>query len=158
VTTRPVIIGFDGSPASERAVREAAALLGPRPAVVVVVWEAGRAYEAATTPALEAPSVAIDLQSSFDADEGLYAAAQRVAEHGAALAEQAGLSATGVAVADEAAVADTLIRLAHDHDAQAIVVGAHGHRGIGKLLLGSTSRDVLARAACPVIVVRDVPA
>jgi len=152
---RPVIIGFDGSPASERAVREVGALLAPHPAVVAVVWEAGRAYEAATTPALEAPSVAIELQSSFDADEGLYEAAQRMAERGAGLAEQAGLSATGLAVADEKAVADTLIRLADEHDAQAIVVGAHGHRGLTKRLLGSTSRDVVARASCPVIVVRD---
>ena len=46
----PVIIGFDGQPASELALREAAAPFAPRPAVVVIVWEAGRAFEAATIP------------------------------------------------------------------------------------------------------------
>jgi len=154
VTARPVIIGFDGTPASERAVREAAALLAPRPAVVVVVWEAGRAYEAATTPALEAPSVALDIKTAFDADQGLFDEAQRVAQRGAALAQEAGLVATGLAVADVASVADTLIRLAREHRAQAIAIGAHGHRGITKLVLGSTSRDVLQHAPCPVVVVR----
>jgi hypothetical protein len=43
----PVIIGFDGTPASVGAVRESAALTGPRAALVVVVWEAGRNFELA---------------------------------------------------------------------------------------------------------------
>src|SRR5258706_3018723 len=47
----PVIIGFDGQPASELALREAAVPFAPRPAVVVIVWEAGPAFEAATIPA-----------------------------------------------------------------------------------------------------------
>jgi hypothetical protein len=37
----PVVIGYDGSPVADRALAEAAGLL------VVVVWEAGRAFEAA---------------------------------------------------------------------------------------------------------------
>jgi hypothetical protein len=45
-----VIIGFDGTPISEHAVHEAAALLAPRKALVVVVWEAGRAFELADIP------------------------------------------------------------------------------------------------------------
>lgn len=155
MTSRPVIIGFDGTPASERTVREAAALLAPRPAVVVVVWEAGLAFEAATTPAFEAPPVAPDLQPAFDADQELYDAARRVAERGAALAEEAGLSATSFAIADDATVADTLIRIAREHNARAIAVGTHSRRGISNLLLGSTSRDLLQRAPCPVVVVPD---
>ena len=37
----PVIIGYDGTPASEGALREAPARFAPRPALVVVVWEGG---------------------------------------------------------------------------------------------------------------------
>lgn len=135
--------------------REAAALLAPRPAVVVVVWEAGLAFEAATTPAVEAPSVAPDIEPAFDADQGLYEAARRVAERGAALAEEAGLAATSLAIADDATVADTLIRIAREQNARAIAIGTHSHRGIRNLLLGSTSRDILQRAPCPVVVVPD---
>ncbi len=153
MTSRPVIIGFDGTPAAERTVREAAALLAPRPAVVVVVWEAGLAFEAATTPAFEAPSVAPDIETAFKADQELYEAAWRVAQRGAALAEDAGLAATSLAIADDATVADTLIRIAREQNAGAIAIGTHSHRGISDLLLGSTSRHLLERAPCPVVLV-----
>jgi nucleotide-binding universal stress UspA family protein len=155
MSTRPLVIGFDGTPAAERVVREAGALLAPGAAVVVVVWEAGRAFEAATTPAMEAPSVTLEIQSALAADEKLFEAAEQVARRGAALAEAAGLTATGLAVAEDSTVADTLLRVARQHDAQAIAVGAHSRRGIARLMLGSTSRDLLQHAACPVIVVRD---
>ena len=39
--------------------------------------------------------------------------AQQTAQHGEALAREAGLEAEGLAVADEISVADTLVRLAH---------------------------------------------
>ena len=75
--TGPVIVGFDGTPAAERALREAAALLAPRPALVVVVWEAGRAFEAATLPvkALETP-VPLDMRTAFEAERAAYEAVQ----------------------------------------------------------------------------------
>jgi nucleotide-binding universal stress UspA family protein len=152
----PVIIGFDGSPASERAVRETATLLAPRPALVVVVWEAGRAFELAQLPirTLDMPPTSLDIRTAFEVDQAMYEAAQRLAQRGAGLAEDAGLEAEGLAVADDVTVADTLVRLAGELDAQAVVIGAHGDRAIGELLLGSTSRDVVARAPCPVVVVR----
>jgi nucleotide-binding universal stress UspA family protein len=58
-------------------------------------------------------------------------------------------------VADEGTVADTLIRQADQHQAQAIVLGTHGRRRLVERLLGSTSHDVLKRATCPVVLVRD---
>jgi len=155
MTARPVIIGFDGSPTSQRAVREAAALFAPRRALVAVVWEAGRAFEAATTPALEAPPVTLEIPAALAADQDAADAAERTAQHGVALAKDLGLEATGLAVADHGTVADTLIRLAGKHDAQAIVLGTHGRGGVVKRLLGSTSDEVLRHAACPVVLVRD---
>ena len=155
MTARPVIIGFDGSPTSQRAVREAAALFAPRRALVAVVWEAGRAFEAATTPALEAPPVTLEIPAALAADQDAAEAAKRTAQHGVALAKDLGLEATGLAVADDGTVADTLIRLAGKHDAQAIVLGTHGRGGVVKRLLGSTSDEVLRHAACPVVLVRD---
>lgn len=150
----PVIVGFDGTPASERAVREAAALFAPRPALVVVVWEAGRAFEAATlsVKALEMPSAALDMRAAFEAEKAVYEAAQRLAEQGTVLAREAGLEADGLAVADDITVAEVLCRVARDRDGQAVVVGAHGRPGLRKQVLGSTLTGLLRQAPCPVLV------
>jgi len=155
----PIIIGFDGSPASERAVREAGALLAPRRALVVVVWETGRAFEVAELPvgALGLPPASLDVRVASEVDQAMYEAAERTAQQGAALARDAGFDAEGLAVADRITVADTLLRLASEHSAQAVVVGTHGHSGLAELLLGSTSRALVQRATCPVVVVRGNP-
>jgi nucleotide-binding universal stress UspA family protein len=150
----PVIVGFDGAPASERALGEAAALFARRRALVVVVWEAGRAFEAETLPvrALEMPTATLDVRTALEAESAAYEAAQRLAEHGAALARQAGLDADGLAVADDVTVAETLVRLARELDAPAVVIGTHGHHELRKLVLGSTLNDLLRHAPCPVLV------
>jgi nucleotide-binding universal stress UspA family protein len=156
----PVIIGFDGTPASERALREAAALLAPRRALVVTIWEAGRGFEVVELPirAIEAPPVEVDVRTALELEETFYEAAQRLAEQGAALAREAGLDAEGLAVADDITVPETLIRLVRELDAPAVVVGTHGHRDLRELLLGSTSRELVKKAPVPVIVVREQPA
>jgi nucleotide-binding universal stress UspA family protein len=158
VASGPVIIGYDGSAASERAVRESAALLAPRPGLVVVVWEAGTAYELMELPAgsVGIPPVPVDVRTAAELDRRMYEGAQQLAQQGAALARDAGFEAEGLAVADELTVADTLVRLAQERDAQAVVVGSRGHRGLGERLLGSTSQGVIRRAGCPVVVVRAV--
>ena len=149
----PVIIGFDGTQASAWAVREAGALLAPRPALAVVVWEAGRNFEAATLPekVLE-PAATVDIRSAFAAEKSAYDDAQRVAAHGASLAREAGLEADGMAVADDLTVADTLIRLSRELDAQAVVIGGHEHHGLTRRGVGSTMTGLLHGGPCPVLV------
>jgi nucleotide-binding universal stress UspA family protein len=151
MSERPVIIGFDGTPAAEQAIHEAATVLAPRHAYVVVVWEAGRAFDLTDIPSMSlgAPSAAIDIRNAAEVDEAMAESARRLAERGAALATAAGFQAEGLAVAD-----DTLIRLAKQFDASVIVVGSHGHHGLTELLLGSTTRDVLKHAPVPVLVTR----
>jgi nucleotide-binding universal stress UspA family protein len=153
----PVVIGFDGTSVSERAVVEAAGLLAPRRALVVVVWEAGRAFDLAEAPSrvLDAPAASFDLRTAAQMDQAMYADAQRLAQWGAMLANESGLQAQGLAVADEVTVADTLVRLAVEQESEAVVVGAHRHGRLSELLLGSTSQEILRRAPCPVVVVRD---
>ncbi|HEV7965353.1 MAG TPA: universal stress protein [Actinoplanes sp.] len=152
----PVVIGFDGTPTAERALRESAALLAPRPALVVVVWEAGRAFELLTLPtrALELPPVSVDLRVALEAEKAAYENAERLAEQGAMLASELGYQAEGLAVADEVTVAETLLRVAAERDSQALVLGSHGRRGLTAALLGSTSKDVIDKATRPVVIVR----
>jgi nucleotide-binding universal stress UspA family protein len=153
----PIVIGYDGSPAAEHAVREAGALLPGRPALAVVVWKQGLGFEALETPtATGFPPVEIDIRTAVDMDREMSDRAQRLAQQGARLARDAGFEAQGLAIAEDVdmAVADALLRVAGERDAQAIVIGPHGHGRIGEMLPGRTSREVIREAPCPVLVVR----
>jgi nucleotide-binding universal stress UspA family protein len=156
MSSGPVIIGFDGSPASQRAVHEAASLFAPRRALVVVVWEAGGAFDLTLLPtrAFDVPFSNLDLRTAVDLDEAMYEEAQRLARWGTQLATDGGLKAEGLAVADDVTVADTLVRLAEEHDAAVVAIGTHRHGRLTELLLGSTARGVIERAPCPALVIR----
>lgn len=57
--------------------------------------------------------------------------------------------------------ATEILRVARESKAGLIVMGTHGRRGLGRLLMGSTAEAVLRQAACPVLTVKlpaaDVP-
>ncbi len=50
--------------------------------------------------------------------------------------------------------AEAIAQLASDIEADLVVVGTHGHRGLERLLLGSVAEGVVRLAPCPVLVVR----
>lgn len=153
---RPIVIGFDGSASAQLAIREAAALLGMRPALVVTVWEPGLAYAASVPSSLDLPAAPVDVATAAEIDDALDKRAHRLAEQGAALAKEAGFaSAEPVVAADESNVAETLVEVARERDAQAIVVGSRGLSGLKARLAGSTSKHVLQHADRPVLVIHD---
>jgi nucleotide-binding universal stress UspA family protein len=152
----PVLIAYDGSPAARQAITDAAGLLGSRKAIVVTVWEAGLAYATTSmppegmmmTPMIE-PGVALGV------DREVHKHAERVSGDGAQLAVSLGLDAEPLAVPDDGDVARTILNLARERDAAAIVVGSRGLSGLRARLEGSTSKDLLKHAACPVVVVHE---
>jgi nucleotide-binding universal stress UspA family protein len=146
-----VVIGYDGSPSADHAVREAGRVLGSRPALIVVVWEAGVAYESMAVATI--PAVPVDLRAAAAADEAVFEGARRTAARGVEVATEAGLRAEGLAVSDEGTVGSTLAAIAREREAEIVVVGARGLGGLQKLLLGSTSREVLEAARRPVLVI-----
>jgi nucleotide-binding universal stress UspA family protein len=159
VRSGPVVIAHDGSPASEHAIREAGALLAGRPAIVVVVWKPGLGSElvmpAPTAAGL--PPAELDVRTALEADRTLYAHARQLARQGAALARGAGFAADGLAVADDldVPVSDTVVRVARERDAQAVVMGVHVHGHGDAAVLARMTRNVIRDAPCPVVVVRD---
>ena len=73
----------------------------------------------------------------------------------AAALEKAGLVAEGVV--EEGNPAHRLVEAAVNWDADLIVVGSHGHGGLGPIV-GSVARAVLYHAPCSVLVVPEPPA
>ncbi len=152
---RPLIIAFDGSPAARQAIADAAALLGPRRSLVVTVWEAGLGYATTSAPPDLTMAPMVDPAVGVEVDRELRGRAEQVAHDGAELARSLGLDAEPLAVADERDAARTIVNLARDQQAAAIVVGSRGLTGLRARLEGSTSKGVLKGAQCPVMVVHD---
>jgi nucleotide-binding universal stress UspA family protein len=152
---RPVIVAYDGSPESTAAVTAAARLFADRPLVVVSVWEPGLALAMQSHPdalGVTPPPPNPEEVATLDRIESEHASAR--AEAGARLARELGAVAEAVPVADAANVADTVLGVAEQHDAAAIVVGSRGLGAVRSRLLGSTSRRMLHDAHRPVMVVR----
>jgi nucleotide-binding universal stress UspA family protein len=54
----------------------------------------------------------------------------------------------------EGRVCDLVVKAAQDWRADLIVIGTHGRRGVGRLLLGSDAEQILRLAPAPVLLVR----
>jgi nucleotide-binding universal stress UspA family protein len=52
--------------------------------------------------------------------------------------------------------ASEVVRLAEEEGAEMIVMGTHGRTGLTRLLMGSVAELIVRRAACPVLVYREV--
>jgi nucleotide-binding universal stress UspA family protein len=83
-----------------------------------------------------------------DAQRALTQARERAAQSGVAVETHALL---GEPAAD-------IVRFAHEHKSDLIVVGTHGRRGLGRLVLGSVAERVVRTADVPVLTARARPA
>jgi nucleotide-binding universal stress UspA family protein len=151
----PILIAFDGSAAARRAVTDTAWFAQPRRVLVLTVWEAALAYGmvAGSPGVMMAP--AVSPATMLDIDDELGRRAQRIASEGAELARSLRLDAQPLAMADGGDVVTTILNVAREHDAAAIVVGSRGLNGLRARLEGSTSKGVLKRASCPVLIVHE---
>jgi nucleotide-binding universal stress UspA family protein len=50
---------------------------------------------------------------------------------------------------------DEIVKAAVDYGADLVVMGTHGRQGLQHLLVGSVAEQVIRRASCPVVTVRD---
>ncbi len=84
--------------------------------------------------------------------EGLKARANEALAAAVARAESAGVRAERML--KEGEPVKTVLAVAHQYNADLIVMGSHGRRGLQRLLLGSTTEGVLREADLPVLVMR----
>jgi nucleotide-binding universal stress UspA family protein len=152
---RPVLLAYDGSAEAQAALREAVALFGQRPLIVASVWEPGLAMVTMMPPPGQ-PGMGYmpDPEQLAAVDRAQSGHADNVAQDGARRARELGATAEALSVPDSANIAATLIAIAEQRDARAIVVGSRGLGGLKARMLGSTSRKLLHDTHRPVLVVR----
>jgi nucleotide-binding universal stress UspA family protein len=151
----PILIAYDGSELARAAVRHAAELFPGRRALVATVWEPGLATLTVGLPDDLGVGVPTPDPGTIEAiDRAEREHASTIAAQGAELARAAGLAAEPHPVPDELDVVTTLIEIANERDAAAVVVGSHGISGLRSRLLGRVSRKLIEHCERPVLVIR----
>jgi nucleotide-binding universal stress UspA family protein len=150
-----VILAYDGSAAAREAVTAAGKLFKGCRVLVVTVWEEGLMYMAPPAPMEGGMMMTqpVDPELAHDVDMSLHDQADQMAREGAEMAGSLGLESEPISLPDERDVTHTLIDLAREQGAAAIVVGSRGLSGFRARLEGSTSKGLLTHAPCPVLVV-----
>lgn len=144
---RPVLFCYDGSEGSKAALSVAVELvMHPADAVVLAVWTPIAVQLA------RAGSLLAVVPNEGELDEEEIAAAQQIADEGAAGARGRGYNATArVAQANES-VAKTIGEVAREIDARLIVCGQRGRGAFASAVLGSVSHQLSAHAERPVLI------
>jgi nucleotide-binding universal stress UspA family protein len=141
-----VVVGYDGSPASDDALMVAAeeAHLRGLGLTVLTAWQ---------LPSMDL-GMGTGVGAVYDPDlpaalaDGAEQSARRAADRAAGTHE--GLAVSVAVVTDSPASA--LVEAARSADL--VVVGSHGHGGVADFLLGGVSRQVATHGRCPVVVAR----
>ncbi|GAA2000607.1 universal stress protein [Catenulispora subtropica] len=139
-----VVVGYDKTPPSERALVQAAREAAWRGASLTVVH--AYSWMPPMTPMVYAPT---------SVEEAIRQSAEEIAEHGAALARARFPGMKVVAKALSGAAAESLATTARGADL--LVVGNRGRGGFSGLLLGSVSMRALTESCVPTMIVRGAP-
>ncbi len=140
-----IVVGVDFSSTSELALDRAFELAAERPQTVVhvvhiaLVGPADGATDGARTEAGK------ELRRYVD---------ERIAQYARTSALPADSLARVVVHVRCASPAEEIAQIAADLQADLVVVGTHGRRGLARLLIGSVAEGVVRLAPCPVLIVR----
>jgi nucleotide-binding universal stress UspA family protein len=144
MSTAPILICYDGTDEARHAIEGAAALLGPRRAIVLDVAPIVTVSESVAMTSPVVPAAAF-MELNEDG------ANARAAE-GTAIARRAGFLADPRSDVSQPTW-EAIVAVADDVDAAAIVIGTRALPGARELFEGSVSHDVIRHAGRPVVVV-----
>lgn len=144
---RHILVSTDGSDVARKGVDQGLALakaLGAK-VTILAVTERLPAY-AGLDPGLGAVAYA-------DFGAGQREAAEKVLAEVKATAAGLGVTAETILL-EKALPAEAIIEVAKSQGCDLITMASHGRRGLGRLVLGSVTAEVLAHSPTPVLVVR----
>jgi nucleotide-binding universal stress UspA family protein len=147
MTYKRILVPVDGSRTATAGLREAIRLAkgqGARLQLVHVV-------DQHTT-------VMLGVEAAYYIEEMMQSArksGQRLLARAVAQATKSGLQASGVLLETLAGpAADPIVRQARKWDADLIVIGTHGRRGVRRMVMGSDAEQVVRSSSVPVMLVR----
>lgn len=145
-----IVVGIDGSELANKALRHALTLAKDAGARLFVVTST----DPSTLIAPGAEMMAVNTGAIIaELEEAKALAAKAILDEAAVLADSSGVAIEQIHV-PYAMAADAILNTAKQQGADLIVMGSHGRRGLGRLLLGSQAAEVLAHSTIPVLVVK----
>lgn len=145
-----IVCGVDGSDLAKKALRHALALAHKTGGKITAVT----VTEPSIIVAPGAEIMMVDTSSIIeDLDKAKEENAKTILADAEKIAGETGMHLAQMHVANSPA-AEGLLHAAKEISADLIVMGSHGRRGLGRLLLGSQAAEVLAHTNLPVLVVK----
>ena len=141
-----ILVPVDGSPTSDRGLAEAiklAKLTGARLLLLHAVDLAGVSVT---------PEAGVAMAGLYEA---IHQGGEAILARAKQTASSAGITADTVLGDTLAArLCDLVVQHAEKWHADLVVIGTHGRRGVGRLLLGSDAEQIVRTAPVPVLLVR----
>ncbi len=148
-----VVVGVDFSPASELAVDTAFELAAAQPRAEVHLINVVQTYGPQIAYEMPGDTSALTVLTTAEAGARFKEYADKKLARFSA--EHSGKSLQRVFThLRYDSIADEIAQLAADLEADLVVVGTHGRRGVSRLLLGSSAEATVRLAPCPVLVMR----
>ncbi|MHC1759139.1 MAG: universal stress protein [Negativicutes bacterium] len=146
MNTQKIVVAYDGSPGSDKALQIAVDLARALKAHIHMV-------SVIDLSTLEASAIVASGEYDFEQLElDLKAASEEIIAVGRKRCEESGLPATTSIVRGNPA--DEIIKLAHKERAYMIVAGSRGKGGFERLLLGSVAQALVAHSDIPVLIAK----
>ncbi|MBZ0155289.1 MAG: universal stress protein [Alphaproteobacteria bacterium] len=135
-----VLVPFDGSASSRRALQRACSLAKSDGADITVLYVIPRYEEM------------VEFLRTGSIRKSLHGEAERIIGEARNEALSSGISAASLV--REGAAPESIVEVARMLESQLIVMGSHGWKGVERAIMGSTAERVITNAPCPVLVVK----
>jgi nucleotide-binding universal stress UspA family protein len=144
-----ILVPTDGSPLSDNAIRQAAALARPLGAKITLLHVVGE-YRQLRDEGYAVPDVP-ELRRRFEEAERVRA--NKILDAAKGVVAAAGVECNALVATDDSPF-DAIIRQAQEAHCDLIMMASHGRKGLQALLLGSETARVLTHSTIPVLVCR----